>query len=483
MQQHSFPDLAFVDIETTGGSAQHDRITEIAVVRVGHDGVHEWRSFVNPGCPIPRAIQSLTGITDAMVADAPPFEALAGELVGLLSGHVFVAHNARFDYGFIKNAFARMDADFRANVLCTVRLSRRLYPQADSHSLDALIARHGLRMGEADGGRHRALGDARAIHAFWEMARTEFAPELLLQTVRKLCELPSLPPALPAELPEQLPNAPGVYRFEDERGAPLYIGKAVDLRRRVLSHFSGDHRRTASMELSQQVRRVAWTETASELEALLVEASQVKALAPLYNRQLRPRQNTYAWRLVPDLVSGQLVLTGANDPGIGVDAEVYGLFASRAAARGWLRERVDEHGLCAVHTGLEKQTPGKPCFARQLRRCLGACLGHEPTHLHYARLCEALAPHRVEPWPYGGPIALPGNGGVLHVLNRWAYVGTAQDAQEAAVLAREAPPRFDADVYRILRAAREELEQRAQPVRPLIMPDLDREAGPIAVTA
>ncbi len=447
-----YPPLAFVDLETTGGSAQSDRITEVAILRLSPDGVDEWSTLVNPGRPIPRPIQSLTGINDAMVASAPTFEDVAAEIAQRLAGHVFVAHNARFDHGFLKNAFARAQVDFRATVLCTVRLSRRLYPEADGHGLDAVIRRHGLMMGEAAAGRHRALGDARALLAFWRHLEQDIDATELRAAVAKLCALPSLPPGLPAELPDQLPRGPGVYRFAGDNGTPLYIGKAVDLRRRVLSHFSGDHARATSMELSRQVRAVTWTATADELEALLVEAGQVKAESPLYNRQLRKREDVYSWQIVPDLVSGRLVLSQANDPRLGRQAGFYGVFSSRARARSWMRHLVDEHGLCAVHTGVEKQSPGKPCFARQLHRCLGACTGHEATHVHFDRLVEALAPHAVAPWPHAGAITLTG-ADHLHVINGWAYVGAAADALEAERLAGATPPTFDADIYRILRGA------------------------------
>ncbi|HET8875746.1 MAG TPA: 3'-5' exonuclease, partial [Casimicrobiaceae bacterium] len=162
------PAFAFVDLETTGTRPGADRITEIGIVRVDDDGaglrVTEWSSLVDPEVPIPPVIQALTGITDAMVASAPSFSRIANDVRDLLAGCVFVAHNARFDYGFLKHAFARLERAFSARVLCTVRLSRRLFPEADGHGLDALIARHAIAVTE----RHRALGDARAIWSFVE---------------------------------------------------------------------------------------------------------------------------------------------------------------------------------------------------------------------------------------------------------------------------------------------------------------------------
>ena len=166
--------LAIVDLETTGGSPAWDRVTEIALLEVAQgEVVSEWSTLVNPGTSIPPAIQALTGITDEMVAGAPAFEDLARNLYARLEGHVFVAHNARFDYGFLRHAFERAGLRFQARTLCTVKLSRRLYPGHARHNLDSLVDRHRLRFDTHGAARHRALGDARAVWQFLSMAAEE----------------------------------------------------------------------------------------------------------------------------------------------------------------------------------------------------------------------------------------------------------------------------------------------------------------------
>src|SRR6202030_2416352 len=158
-----FPDpVAFVDLETTGMTARVDRLTEVGIVRIDSGRATEWSSLVNPECSIPPAIQALTGITNAMVADAPRFADIASEVAARIAGCVFVAHNARFDYGFLKHEFGRLGQAFTAKVLCTVKLSRRLFTDFGRHNLDSLIERH--RLPSLD--RHRALGDARILFAF-----------------------------------------------------------------------------------------------------------------------------------------------------------------------------------------------------------------------------------------------------------------------------------------------------------------------------
>jgi DNA polymerase-3 subunit epsilon len=156
-------DLVFVDLETTGGNAAYDRITEVGIVRV-RDGelIEEWSSLVNPECPIPAYIESFTGISNQMVADAPRFAEIAEQVQEKLHGALFVAHNARFDYAFLRSEFLKLDRHFSAKVLCTVKLSRRLFPEFVRHNLDAVMERNGLTCSA----RHRALGDARVLHDF-----------------------------------------------------------------------------------------------------------------------------------------------------------------------------------------------------------------------------------------------------------------------------------------------------------------------------
>ena len=133
--------MVFIDLETTGANFARDRILEIGLVEVSNDGASEWSTLIAPGVPVSSFITGLTGIDDAMVAGAPAFERIATELRERLQGKLLVAHNARFDYGFLKAEFARLGVDFRSPVLCTVKLSRKLAPKAGRHNLDTLIER------------------------------------------------------------------------------------------------------------------------------------------------------------------------------------------------------------------------------------------------------------------------------------------------------------------------------------------------------
>src|SRR5574343_1087664 len=300
--------LAFVDLETTGGSAMKDRITEIGIVLVDDDGVREWSQLVHPQMHIPLFIEQMTGISNAMVENAPSFEQVAKDVDALLQFRLFIAHNARFDYGFLKNEFKRVGLLFKPQVLCTVKLSRALYPQYHRHNLDSLIERHQLTAKE----RHRALADAQLIHQFWQHAHQQFAADAIEATVKNLVQRSSLPSQLDPNLVHELPEGPGVYLFYGENELPLYIGKSVNIRQRVLSHFAADHRHPKEMSLSQQLRRIDWIETAGELGALLTEGPLIKKLTPVYNQRLRRKSALCAWQLQQYGQHLQPVLTWAD---------------------------------------------------------------------------------------------------------------------------------------------------------------------------
>ena len=448
-----FPAFAFVDLETTGTRAQTDRITEIGIVRVdcasasSPPRVTEWASLVDPEAPIPQGIQALTGITDAMVAGAPTFSAIAARAASMLDGCILVAHNARFDYGFLKHAYARLHRSFSARVLCTLRLARRLEPEARGHGLDALIARHGLETTD----RHRVLGDARAIWSFVQTLYRDRPREEVDGAIRRLLKMPSLPPQLPPDAIDALPEAPGVYLFYGDNALPLYIGKSVDLRQRVAAHFSQDWRSETDLRLSREIRRIEHEPTAGELGALLRESELVKSRLPAHNRALRRKAEAGVMELVEG-VPRFVVAAGIGDahlPGS------YGPFSSKTAMRATLRKLAAGHRLCARRLGLEHRGEG-PCFARQLRRCDGVCVGDEPPVAHDARLVAALAPLAIPPWPLQGigllrERAPDGQRVDVHAFRNWTWLGTAKDDGELAELC-EAPPRaaFDLDVTRLL---------------------------------
>ena len=447
------PKIAFIDVETTGANPVVDRVTEIAILRV-EDGVlvERWSSLVNPGMAIPPTIQSFTGITDAMVADAPAFADLADGVRALLADCVFVAHNARFDYGFIKNEFSRIGERFDAPVLCTVKLSRALYPQHHRHGLDALIARHNLTCSA----RHRAMGDTEALFQFAGIVADEFPPEILGIAIAKAMKAPSRPVGLPEGVLEGVPEGPGVYLFYGENELPIYIGKSVSLRSRVMSHFSSDHSSTKEAKLAQQVRRVEWLPTAGELGALLLEARLVKERKPTENRKLRETEAVFGLRYDPTKKRGPVLvrepLNGADPAGW---EAVYGAFRSKKEADNALRELALLYKLCPRRIGTAPWGDGA-CLAHQMKRCAGVCCGKEAHAEHDERLRKVLESLRIRRWPWDGPVAVrehhPDTGrSAVHVVDQWCLLGSVEDEGELGSLLEALPPRrFDLDTYRIL---------------------------------
>ena len=447
--------LAFVDLETTGGNAAYDRITEIGIVRVQNgELIEEWSSLVNPECPISPYIEAFTGISSEMVADAPRFAALAATVFDKLQGAVFIAHNARFDHSFLRSEFRRTGVTYSPQALCTVKLSRRLFPEHARHNLDAVIERHGLSCSA----RHRALGDARVLYDLWQKLRAEIPDaEFSAAAALSMLTAPKLPAHLPPELADELPDTPGVYRYYGDGDALLYIGRGNSLRSKILSELSVT-RAGAREQLAAQVRRVDWVQTAGELGAMLLEAEWIKTLKPQYNRRLKDTAQSATLRLVD--MSGRVRVQRIDELAAEDLAQSFGVFQSEKDARKALADIARARQLCMKVLGLE-QSEGS-CFAMQVGKCKGACVGKEAPILHAMRLRLALSALKIKSWPFPGRIALRERasgaflpdgtrGGEFHVLDRWMYLGSAKSAEDFAALStREASAGFDVDVYRIL---------------------------------
>jgi DNA polymerase III subunit epsilon len=452
--------LAFVDLETTGGNPAFHRITEIGIVRVvGGEVVEEWSSLVNPQCEIPAYIQAFTGISNQMVAGAPVFAELAATVMEKLRGAVFVAHNARFDYSFLRSEFFKIGTHFSAQVLCTVKLSRRLFPQHARHNLDVVMERHGLTCSA----RHRALGDARVLRDLWCKLSREIPPSMLdAAVVHSILGVAKLPAHLPPQLADELPDGPGAYRFFGEADALLYVGKSHSLRTRVLRQLADENLGSRERKLADAVRRVDWVATRGELGAMLLEAEWLRMQKPLFNKRAKSSADSVTLRLSADRC-GRVRAQRIDALQPGDLAQSFGVFHSEKDAHKALQDIAGAQQLCLKVLGLE-QSAGS-CFALQMGKCKGACTGKEPLLLHNMRVQLALSSLKIKSWPFPGRIALreraadgrwPGgpdgsSGDEFHVLQDWAYLGTARCEEELATLgAVSAPLGFDADVYKIL---------------------------------
>lgn len=444
--------FVLLDLETTGATPLKDRITEIALIRFSEGReVSRWQTLVNPQCAIPEFIQTLTGISHDMVEHAPTFKQIAGELLDYLDESILCAHNVRFDYGFLKAEFNRIGIQFRTKTLCTVKLSRTLYPEYASHSLSALIQRYHFTCSQ----RHRAMGDVEVMYQFIHHLWHSLGEQAVDEAVKQLTKQSTVPTGVDPEIIDQIPDTAGVYLFYGENDLPLYIGKSIHLRARVLSHFNSDHRSTKEMRISQEIKHIEWIETCGEFGALLLESKLVKQKKPIHNRQLRRERQLCAWRLCKDSASlSQLSLVGEDALIPQHLDEIYGVFKSKKQAMEVLRSLAEQHNLCLKALGLES---GKgPCFGYQIKRCKGVCCGLELPEMHLLRVQQALISLRMKRWPYAGKIGIKEQHPVtqqteIHVFDQWCHLASVREPEDLdEVLNSHQAYHFDLDSYKLL---------------------------------
>ncbi|TNE97989.1 MAG: DNA polymerase III subunit epsilon [Deltaproteobacteria bacterium] len=314
---------SIIDIETTGGHKNGNKITEIAIINFdGEKIIEEWSSLINPERNIPKAITYLTGIDNQMVAKAPKFFEVAKKIVQMTEGNVFVAHNVFFDYNFIKHEFADLGYKYQREKLCTVRLARKSLPGHKSYSLGKICQDLGIEI-EA---RHRALGDAKATVELFKHIQ-KVSPHQVNEIISDEGKKISLPPKLSRAVYDSIPVTPGVYYFYDESGELLYVGKAKELKKRISSHFRPDMKRKKDIELKNKVAHVDYKEMGSEVAALLFECHEIKKLRPPYNRAMN--RTRFPYRLVlQKRQSGEFVINLTKT----IDEDTHMTFASRLIA-------------------------------------------------------------------------------------------------------------------------------------------------------
>jgi len=359
---------AIIDIETTGGSARIEKITEVAIYQ--HDGekiTGEYVTLVNPERNIPYFITNLTGITNEMVEDAPRFYEIAKIIVELTEGRAFVAHNARFDYSFIRQEFKSLGFNFRRKVLDTVTLSRKLFPGHRSYSLGNICRDLKVEIN----GRHRAAGDALATVKLFEMllekdSEINGSRSNLIRNTR----LSKLNPKLDVSKIDQIPDEPGVYYFYNEKGELIYIGKSRNLQERISTHLS-NNTTNRSMEMRDLIADIDWDVTGSELIALLRESFEIKENKPLYNRAQRRTGSQWAIFSFTDKNGYLNFRYGQTNSGV----NPLSVFSTKDRAKSRLESLVETYQLCQKLAGLYESD--EACFQYHVGICKGACCGKE----------------------------------------------------------------------------------------------------------
>ena len=444
--------LVFVDIETNGLNHVRGRVIEVAALRVEQGKiVQTFSSLVDPETPLPYYITKLTGITENDLYGAPPFAQIADELSTVLEGAVFVAHNVRFDYSFLKQEFKRLNMIFSPKQMCTVKLSRALYPHERSHKLQSLIDRHGFTYSA----RHRAGDDAAILWQFVQHVRKHFPPEQVQNAVAQQLKSPSIPRELQPEIVRDLPEAPGVYIFEDAQGQPLYVGKSVNIKKRVMSHFGRDHAESKEFKIAQAIKSIRTEQTSGELAALLLESRLVKELQPVYNRRLRKLSKL---SLIKDSRNQEGYITLVTNEVTVIEADtaptVLAVYPRRSRAKVALNEITKQYDLCPKLMGLENATGA--CFLRQLGKCQGACIGKEPAEQYNQRVLAAFDSQRIQSWPFNRPIIIEEqwSGDVSHafVVDKWCVLGELEQQPHCEPVLTKIEAAFDLDTYKILQS-------------------------------
>ncbi|MBP9853795.1 MAG: 3'-5' exoribonuclease [Candidatus Omnitrophica bacterium] len=412
--------LVITDIETTGGRYFSNRIIEIGMIKVVNgEKIDEFESLIDPQCQIPDNITILTGITNDMVRQAPTFRSLHEKIYEFLDGSIFVAHNARFDYGFIKHEFEQAGIRYHAKVLCSLRLSRKLFPRFKRHDLSSIMERYNIQIEN----RHRALDDAKGVWGFLQAVQDQIPVDKQMSVIQEITKKPSLPARLKTDI-EDIPEAPGVYTFLDEGKVPVYIGKAKNLRNRVMSHFTQTLHSNKEMDLSRNMTEITFTQTHGELAALLLESYYIKTQSPIYNRRSRRNWQLTALKLDDTGEYHKLYYEGHERIDKDDLKNIVAIFRTKRDVQRYLDKIFKEFNLCKTFLSLEKSKEGAACFHYQLKQCKGACIGEENALKYNLRLKQALMDQQRLVWPFDGMVMIEEHNfdkteGEVIVIDHW----------------------------------------------------------------
>jgi DNA polymerase-3 subunit epsilon len=373
---------AIVDIETTGSYAAGNGIIEIAVrVFDGTQVIEQFETLINPGQRIPRYIQAFTGITNEMVEDAPYFEEVAEKLFTILQGNIFVAHNVNFDYSFVKNHLQLYGYSLNTKKLCTVRLSRQIFPGYPSYSLGNLCHSIGIQLEN----RHRAGGDADATVTLFRLLLQHDKKEVISTSLKRNSKEQTLPPHVPKAHFDALPSSPGVYYFHDSKGVVVYVGKAKDIRKRVSSHFSNNSDSKQKQNFVRHIHAISFQPTATELMACILESTEIKRLWPAFNNAQKKPEEVFGIFMYEDQAGYMRLAIEKKRK----HANPVYTFHYKVDGHGVIRKLMQEFELCPKLCFM--QTDNDPCQGVIDHHCKGACEKSETPQAYNQRVLQAIA--------------------------------------------------------------------------------------------
>lgn len=369
-----------IDIETTGNGIKGNKITEISIFKFnGIDIVEEFTSLVDPECEIPYFITGLTGIDNDMVKGAPKIHEIAPKVLDITADTIFVAHSVNFDYNVIKNEFKEIGIDFNRKKLCTVRLSRKLLPGYRSYSLGKLCSVLGIPLTD----RHRARGDAHATLLLFRMLMDiEGAAPVFKSFLNMRSQEATLPPALPRETFDKLPTEPGVYYFKNSDGKIIYVGKAINIKKRILGHFYD--KTSKEVRLCRETADIDYELSGSELLALLMESAAIKHHFPKYNSA--QKSNTQAYGIFAYEDRNGIMHLAYNK--VKMISRPIAQFNNPTDCRTYLEEVCKQFELCPKYCHLQENIAS--CSHYRIDQCRGVCRGKESAAHYNGRVAEAL---------------------------------------------------------------------------------------------
>ncbi|MCP4977209.1 MAG: GIY-YIG nuclease family protein [Maribacter sp.] len=370
-----------VDIETTGNGIKGNKITEISIFKYdGYEVVDEFTSLVNPECEIPYFITGLTGIDNDLVRNAPTLIEIADQILEMTMDTIFVAHSVGFDYNVIKNEFKSLGLDFTRKKLCTVRLSRKLFPGYNSYSLGKLCSSLNIPLTD----RHRARGDAQATTLlFQKLLRTKGAEVVFKNFLNARSQETTLPPALPKQVYNNLPTAPGIYFFKNAKGKIIYVGKAINIKKRVLSHFYD--KATKEIQMCAETADIDYELSGSDLVALLMESTAIKHHYPEYNRSQKRNVQRYGIFSYEDR-TGVLHLAFNK---IKMAPNPVAIFYNTTDCRLYIEEICKTFSLCAKYCHLQENVV--TCSHYRIKKCDGICSGDETAKAYNEKVLSAMS--------------------------------------------------------------------------------------------
>ncbi|MDP3312426.1 exonuclease domain-containing protein [Lutibacter sp.] len=368
---------SIVDIETTGHS---NKITEISIfIFDGKKVVDEYTTLVNPECNIPPFITNLTGITNAMVGNAPKFYEIAKKVYDITKDTIFVAHNVNFDYNIIHQEFKDLGFDFKRKKLCTIRLSRKLIPHLKSYSLGSLCATQNIVIKD----RHRAKGDAEATTILFEqLLGLDTDQKVFNSFLNPRSKQATLPPLIAKKIVDELSEKTGIYYFKNLKNEIIYVGKANNIKQRVTSHFYDKAKKEITMCL--ETSNVTFVETGSELLALLMESAEIKKHFPKYNQSQRRASESVGLFSYED--RDGIIHLAFNR--LKLIANPLMKFYNETESRIFLEKLCEEYELCPKYCHLQSNVTN--CFHYQIKQCKGICKNEEAVEAYNIRVQNAI---------------------------------------------------------------------------------------------